>query len=133
MAISATNSATPSIQSTLSRARLEQAKREAENAENKVESLQQQTDQAEQEVQSKKNAVQALTARNTLEDTTYISQLKASTSSVAPATQDFLLRMYSATSAKFAASGNALRASLNARPFVNTLGQPTGRIVDLTA
>jgi len=66
MAISATNSATPSIQSTLSRARLEQAKREAENAENKVESLQQQTDQAEQEVQSKQNAVQTLTARNTL-------------------------------------------------------------------
>lgn len=132
MAIGATNSATPSIQSTLNRARLEQAKREAENAESKVETLQQQSEQAEQELQTRQTAVQALTSRKTQEDTTYIGQLRAAKALVAPATQDFLVRMYSATSAKFAASGNALRDNLNARPFINTLGQSTGRIVDLT-
>lgn len=133
MAISATTSATPSLQATLSKARLEQAKREAENAETKVEALQQQTEQAEQEVQIKRENVQTLSTRSALEDTTYIGQLRAARSAVAPATQDFLVRMYTATSAKFAASGNALKSSLSARPFINTLGQPTGRIVNLTA
>ncbi|CAM8647005.1 hypothetical protein MCEMSEM22_01329 [Comamonadaceae bacterium] len=133
MAITATNSATPSLQATLSKARLEQAKREAENAETKVEALQQQTEQAEQEVQAKRENVRELSSRTRLEDTTYMGQLRAARSTVAPATQDFLVRMYAATSAKFAASGNALKSSLNARPFINTLGQPTGRIVNLSA
>jgi uncharacterized protein HemY len=133
MAIASTNSATPTLQSVLNRARLEQAKREAQNAEDKVESLQQQTERAEQDRKVRDDRVQALSARNALEDSTYVSQLRASRSAVAPATQDFLIRMYSATSAKFAAGGNALKASLTARPFVNTLGQPTGRIVDLAA
>jgi uncharacterized protein HemY len=121
------------LQSVLNRARLEQAKREAQNAEDKVESLQQQTERAEQDRKVRDDRVQALSAHNALEDSTYLSQLRARRSAVAPATQDFLIRMYSATSAKFAASGNALKASVTARPFVNTLGQPTGRIVDLVA
>jgi multidrug efflux pump subunit AcrA (membrane-fusion protein) len=133
MAIAATNSATPSLQATLNKGRLEQAKREAETAETKVEALQQQTEQAEQEVQAKRENVRELSTRSALEDTTYIGQLRAARSSVAPATQDFLVRMYTATSAQFAASGNALKSSLSARPFINTQGQPTGRIVNLSA
>ena len=132
MAITATTSATPSLQATLSKARLEQAKREAENAETKVEALQQQTEQAEQEGQAKRENVRELSTRTALEDTTYMGQLRAARSAVAPTTQDFLLRMYAATSAKFAASGNALKSSLNGRPFINTLGEPTGRIVNLS-
>ncbi|NBW50192.1 MAG: hypothetical protein EBR49_08905 [Betaproteobacteria bacterium] len=132
MAITATTSATPSLQATLSKARLEQAKREAENAETKVEALQQQTEQAEQEVQAKRENVRELSTRTALEDTTYMGQLRAARSAVAPATQDFLVRMYAATSAKFAASGNALKSSLHGRPFINTLGEPTGRIVNLS-
>lgn len=133
MAIAATNSATPSLQATLSKARLEQAKREADSAQIKVETLQQQTEQAEQDLQVKRENVQELAGRTALQDTTYGSQLRAAKSAVAPATQDFLVRMYTAASSKFAASGNALKTSLAARPFVNTLGQATGRIVDISA
>jgi len=89
MAITATTSATPSLQATLSKARLEQAKREAENAETKVEALQQQTERAEQEVQAKRENVRELSTRTALEDTTYMGQLRAARSAVAPATQDF--------------------------------------------
>ena len=133
MAITATNSATPSLQATLSKARLEQAKREADTAQTKVETLQQQTEQAEQDLQVKREDVRDLASRTALEDSTYVGQLRAAKSAVAPATQDFLVRMYTATSAKFAASGNALKSSLSARPFVNAQGQPTGRIVNVSA
>ncbi len=133
MAITSTNSATPSLQATLNKARLEQAKREAETAQDKVESLKQETEQAEQDLQVKRENVRELTTRSALEDSTYIGQLRAAKSAVPAATQDFLVRMYTATSAKFAASGNALKSSLSAKPFVNALGQSTGRIVDITA
>jgi hypothetical protein len=43
-----------------------------------------------------------------------------------------LVRMYSATSAQFAASGNALK-NQGAQPVVNTQGQTTGRILNLSA
>lgn len=133
MAITSTNSATPTLQSTLNRARLEQAKRDAETAQDKVETLKQQTEEAEQDLQSKRDNVRDLSARAALEDSTYIGQLRAAKSAVPPSTQDFLVRMYTATSAKFAASGNALKSSLNVKPFVNALGQSTGRIVDISA
>lgn len=133
MAIAATTSASPSLQATLNKARLEQAKRDAENAESTVQVLEQQTAQAEQEAQTKRDNVRELSTRSALDDTTYIGQLRAARSSVAPATQDFLVRMYTATSAKFAASGNALKSSLSGRPFINTLGEPTGRILNLSA
>lgn len=133
MAITSTNSATPSLQATLNKARLEQAKREAETAQDKVESLKQETEHAEQDLQVKRENVRELTTRSALEDSTYIGQLRAAKSAVPTATQDFLVRMYTATSAKFAASGNALKSSLSAKPFVNALGQSTGRIVDITA
>jgi chromosome segregation ATPase len=133
MPLSATSSVTiPSMQATLSQARLEQAKREAENAETKVEELQQQTEQAAQQAQSKRENVRALSSKPP-EDSTYMGQLRAARSAVAPATQDFLVRMYTATSSKFAANGNALKASLNSPAFLNTQGQPTGRIVNLSA
>ncbi|MDH4449422.1 MAG: hypothetical protein QE265_02365 [Rhodoferax sp.] len=131
MAIAATNSATPSLQATLSQARLEQAKRDMQSAQTKVEALQRETAQAEQEVQVRRANVQALGSHATLQDSTYMGQLRAARSAVAPATQDFLVRMYAATSAKFASSGNALRSGVNGQVFTNTLGQPTGRIVDL--
>jgi hypothetical protein len=133
MAITSTNSATPSLQATVSKARLEQAKREADSAQTRVETLQQQTEQAEQDLQAKREDVRELSSNTAVEDTTYMGQLRLAKSAVAPATQDFLVRMYTATAAKFAASGNALKSSLNVRPFVNTQGQPTGRIVNISA
>nr|WP_315463512.1 hypothetical protein [uncultured Rhodoferax sp.] len=133
MAIAATHSATPSLQMTLNKARLEQAKREALKAEDELEALQLEAEQTEQEVYARRMTVRELDARVAWEDTTYNSQLRATRSSVPPATQDFLVRMYTATSLKFAASGNPLRSSLNSRPYTNTLGQSTGRIVDLAA
>ncbi len=41
--------------------------------------------------------------------------------------------MYQATSPQFAASGNALKDDNKAAPAINTLGQSTGRILNLSA
>jgi hypothetical protein len=133
VAITATNSATPSLQSSLSQAKLEQAKREADNAEARAEDLRAQADAAEHDAQQRNQTVRALSARKEVSDnSTYPSPAKASSTEVPSATQDFLVRMYSATSAQFAASGNALK-NQGAQPVVNTQGQTTGRILNLSA
>lgn len=131
--ITATNTATTTLQSAFNSARLDRTRRQADDARGEMASAQEETDRAEQYLQDKRDRLRSSATYSALIDTTYISQLRAHRSAVAPATQEFLLRMYAATSAKFAATGNALKSSLNARPFINTLGQATGRIVDLTA
>ncbi|WP_293659923.1 hypothetical protein [Rhodoferax sp. OV413] len=131
--ITATNTATTTLQSAFNSARLDRTRRQADDARGEMASAQEETDHAEQYLQDKRDRLRSSATYSALIDTTYISQLRAHRSAVAPATQEFLLRMYAATSAKFAATGNALKSSLNARPFINTLGQATGRIVDLTA
>jgi len=131
--ITATNIATPTLQSAFNTVRLDRTRRQAEDARSALDSAKEDTDRAEQHLQDQRDRLRSSSTYSALIDTTYISQLRAHRSAVAPATQEFLLRMYAATSAKFAATGNALKASLNSRPFINTLGQATGRIVDLTA
>jgi len=63
VAITATNAATPSLQSLLSKARLQQARTEADQAESKAQSLRAQADAAELDAQSSREKVRTLTAR----------------------------------------------------------------------
>jgi hypothetical protein len=72
VAISATNSATPSLQSVLGTARVEQARREADQAEANAQSLRQQADQAESEAQQRQGLVRDLSRRNQQVDPTYL-------------------------------------------------------------
>ena len=133
VAITATNSATPSLQASLNGARLEQTRREADQAEANAKDLRSEADAAEDEAQKDRNKVQQLTIDSQHQDTTYAQQLRASTSAVPAQTQDFLERLYKATSQKFAASGNALKTNASAAPVLNAQGQATGRILNTQA
>jgi phage I-like protein len=132
-AISATNSATPSTQQTLNSSRLQQARREADQAEAHAQDLRQQADGAELQAQKSQANVREQAARNQQTSSTYASPLKQSQPEVPAKTQDFLVSLYDATRDKRAASGNALKADANAASVLNAQGQATGRIVNLSA
>jgi hypothetical protein len=131
--IAATSYATQSLQSTLSRSRLEQARREADSAENKAQTLRQQADEAERDAQGRNANVRSLKALEANADSTYAKAVRGDSSEVAPKTQNFLERMYRVASPKFAASGNPLKNDASASPVLNTQGQSTGRILNLSA
>lgn len=133
VAITATSSATPTALLALGRARLEQARREADLAEPNPQSYRSQADGAEIGAQKSQGNVRNVATRNARFDATYTSQVSGSTSEVPKKTQDFLVDMYTAASEKFAASGNALKANPNSPPVVNAQGQATGRIVNVSA
>lgn len=71
VAITATNSATPSLQSALGNSKLAQARREANQAEATAQNLRAQADAAEVDAQKSKDRVSNLTARNQQADPTY--------------------------------------------------------------
>ncbi len=131
--ITATNSATPSLQATLGRARLEQALREADQAEANAKNLRAQADQAEQEAQSSHDNVRRISASNTQSDATYSLPKERSTSEVPLQVQKLIEQMYNATSEQRAQNGNPLKTDVNAAPVVNNQGQATGRIVNVSA
>ena len=130
--IAATSYATPSLQSTLSRSRVAQALREADAAESKAQTLRQQADAAERDAQGRNAKVRSLKARETNADSTYTRAVQVDSSEVTPKTQNFLERMYRAASPKFAAGRNPLKNDVDASPVVNTQGQATGRILNLS-
>jgi hypothetical protein len=132
VAIAATTNATPSLQATLSKTRLEQARREADLAESNAQNLRAQADQAEAEAQKGQEKVRALTVNAQPDDATY-SPLRNASTQVPAQTQDFLVRLYKATSQKFADSGNALKTDADAAPVINAQGQSTGRILNIKA
>lgn len=133
VAITATNSATPSVQASVGRARLAQARREAEQAEANARDLRAQADDAERQAQSSQENVRRLSSRNRQEEVTYAQPRASSTSEVPIKVQKLIEQMYSATSDKRAESGNALKTNVNASPVVNSQGQATGRIVNVSA
>lgn len=133
VAITATNSATPSVQASVGRARLAQARREAEQAEANARDLRAQADDAERQAQSSQENVRRLSSRNRQEEVTYAQPRTGSTSEVPIKVQKLIEQMYSATSEKRAESGNALKTNVNASPVVNSQGQATGRIVNVSA
>ena len=133
VAISATNTTSPSLQSVLSRSRIEQARREADQAEANAQQLRGQADAEERKAQQSQSRVRELTAQGRQSDDTYTSAVKVNTSAVPAEIQDFLVRLYKANSQKFADNGNALKSNANAAPVVNAQGQATGRIVNTSA
>lgn len=134
VAITATNSTTPSLQAAQGRAKLQQARREAAQAEDNAKRLREQADAAEQEVQKSQARVRRIAAQTQRDAaTTYTTPQGKSTSEVPVATQDFLVRLYSATSQKRNDSGNALKSNPNAPPVINSQGQATGRILNVHA
>jgi type II secretory pathway component HofQ len=131
--IAATSSATPSLQSVLNQSRVEQARREADQAEAKAQTLRSEADTQERIAQEGQDKVRSLTAQGRQQDATYMSAIKSRSAVVPKQTQDFLERLYQATSQTFASKGNALKSQANAGPVLNGVGQFTGRIVNLQA
>ena len=133
VAITATNNATPSVQASLGRTQLAQARREAEQAEANARNLRARANDAEREAVDSRKNVSNITARTHQEAPTYSQPNRSSTSEVPPKIQKLIEQLYNATSEKRAESGNALKADLHAVPVVNTRGQATGRIVNVSA
>jgi hypothetical protein len=133
VAITATNSTTQSVQASLGRARLEQARREADQAEATASDLRSQADEAERQAQDSQGNVQKLAASNQHVESTYSAPRSSSVAEVPLKVQNLIEQMYSATSEKRAKNGNPLKADANAAPVVNIQGQATGRIVNVSA
>lgn len=132
--VAATHSATPTVQAALGRAKLQQARREADQAENTAQNLREQADVAEQEAQNSKANVRTLASQiEKVAAPTYASPRLTTTAEVPTKTQDLLVDLYSATSEKRAANGNSLKSNANAAPIINAQGQATGRIVNISA
>ena len=133
VAITATNSATASLQVTLNQTRVEQAQREAVQAEDNAKQLRSQADQAEQDAQKSQENVRKVADSVRQLDATYASPAQSSNAETPVKVQNFIENLYKSTSQQRADSGNALKADPNAAPVINTQGQSTGRILNISA
>lgn len=131
VAITATNSATPSLQASLSNTRLQQARREAAQAESKAQDLRAQADTAESEAQRSQGRVRALTTSSA--DPTYQAKREPSPSGLQPENQVLLVELYQRSAALRGTGVNPLQTSTPPYPMQNTQGQTTGRIVNVRA
>ena len=133
-AITATTSATPSLQAALGRAKLAQAQREADQAEGNAKQLRAEADQAEQQAQERQGKVsQIASSGNPQSESTYSTPASGRVTEVPVKVQNFIENLYRATSQKRADVGNALKTDADAPPVINSQGQATGRILNLTA
>lgn len=121
VAITATNSATPSLQSVLGNNKLAQARREANQAEATAQNLRAQADAAEVDAQKSKDRVSNLTARNQQADPTYTRPAQGGQTGKTVAALVAL------------ANSSMLKTSPSAAPVQNMQGQTTGRIVSVRA
>lgn len=133
VAITATNSTTQSVQSSMGRARVEQARREADQAEATARDLRARADDAEQQASKSQDNLRQVVARVRQEEITYKPKPDGATSEVPLKVQKLIEQMYSATSAARTSSGNSLKTKVDAAPVVNAQGQSTGRIVNVSA
>ena len=133
VAITATSSATPSLQAALGRTNLAQAQREADQAEGDAKQLRAEADQAEQRAQERQGMVSRIAASgNRQTEATYRPPALVQVAEVPVKVQNLIENLYRATSQKRADSGNALKTDANAPPVINSQGQATGRILNLT-
>jgi hypothetical protein len=132
VAITATSSATPTLQAAVGRSRLEQARREADQAEANAKDLRAQANEAEQQAQNSQANLRKLSAQTRQDEPTYSRPRSGSTSEVPLKVQKLIERMYAATSEQRAATGNDLRSDNNMSLVVNSQGQSTGRVVNLS-
>jgi chromosome segregation ATPase len=135
-AIAATNYATPSAQAAFGRARLEQVRREADQAEANARQLREQAERAEQDAQQSQGKVRtasAQLAQAAQADSTYSTQLRRQASATASRQVQSLLNPTTAV------TGNAwaftdLSPRLSAKPWSDVNQRSTqGRVVNLTA
>lgn len=132
-ALAATNSATPSQRTSLIRNQLEAARRQAEQAQANEERLRQQVAQAESQTQNSNEKVRSLNRQlkqASQTDPTYTSRLQSGQAAAAIKTQEWVNGLYSAVIAK---RGMTLNTSPSSTPVLNTQGQTTGRILNLSA
>ena len=115
------------------RARLAQAQREAYQAEANASDLRAQADDAERQAQDSQQNVRKISSRYQQEAATYSQPRASSTSEVPLKVQKFIEQMYNASSEKRTQSGNILKTDVQTAPVVNTQGQATGRIVNVSA
>ena len=144
--ISATSTTNTSIQTSLAKARLAQARREADQAKSTADDLQAKADSADRYAKKIQSTVRDLSATSRALDATYERQLRASasikdgTSATSSAstnattkTQGLLAGLYSAANQANAIKGAANEKSTSPFIIVNSQGQSTGRIVNVTA
>lgn len=116
----------------LIRARLEAARRQAQQAESTVQDLRAQVEAAETEYGKRQDQVRSLTDQSRQSDSTYSSQVRSG-AAVPLKTQELIVGLYQATSSSRQADGKGLKSNPIAAPVVNTQGQATGRIVNFSA
>jgi hypothetical protein len=131
--ITASSNATTAIQASLARSRLAQAQREADQAQATANDLRTKADNADRDVQKSQNTVRDLAARSRQLDVTYDRQLRGNTSELPLKAQDLLANLYSSTNQINAIKGAANDKSNSPFIIVNSQGQATGRIVNVTA
>lgn len=133
VALAATNSATPSLQASLMRSRLNAARRDEAQAQATVQELRVQVEAAETTYEQRRENVKRLSDQSSQTDPTYSSRIQTTQSPVPPATQELVFGLYDATSARRQAQGNGLKSDPAAAPVLNPQGQATGRIVNVSA
>lgn len=116
VAITATNSTTPSLQAILSRTRLAQAQREADQAEAHAQDLRAQAQEAERESQESHARVQFLGARLRSSDPTYEPQLRGKQSEPTAQSDNVLAEVDQYARKVITENGNNLKDILNAIP-----------------
>lgn len=133
VAIAATSYATPSAQAWAGRARLDQVRREADQAEATARQLRAQADQAEQQAQNGQDKVRAVSAQVAQADSTYSAQLRKQASSAESRQVQGLLNPQTAVTSK-AATFKDYAPTLPAKPWADINQRPgSGRFVNLTA
>lgn len=137
VAITATNSATPTLQAALGRAKLQQARQEADQAESTAQNLRQQANAAEQEARSNQTRVRTIAGqieKNGAE--TDVSPRLNASAEISTKNQNLMVdrfNLYSATNEKRAPGGNGFQPDAAIEPVMNTQGQATGRIINIRA
>lgn len=132
-AITATNSATLSMQAMLGRARLQQARQEADQAQTRAQDLRQQANIAEQEVQKSQERVRTVSAQNRQSPSTYAVPRSSNEPELSSNLQDFLANFHQSTVQQVLSEGKIIQTRVNTTPTPNLQGQATGRIVHLQA
>jgi chromosome segregation ATPase len=128
-----TSSATPSVQSALIRGRLEAARREAEQAQANVQELRSQVDAAETESRKRQDKVQTLNGQAQQVDPTYGAKAKDTDSSVPIKFQERTANLTDATKTERPVTGSSIKLYPDTTPVINSQGQSTGRIVNVSA
>ena len=129
--LAATNSATPSLQSTLIRSRLDAARREQAQA--NVQELRAQVDAAEAESQKRQDKVRTLNGEVRQADPTYNAKIQEANVPLPVKTQASLFSLFSPTNSKRLASDVLQSTNPIGREVINGQGQNTGRIINLSA